>query len=187
MFIRPIDKENIKNNIINHTTSLTFDGVMKTVNNEEEAIKEIIRLTHAQRIKDFVDLDFGGKTISNILMLDDKYPYTDDVVSICISHGENYDYLKSLRRDCAKGNYHYNPQYLSAILRIADYLDLDKQRTPILWYKIMRIDGFSKDEWERHFIIHNEKKFKKYINNKIQIFFDGKVPTQKYIENIYHI
>lgn len=180
MFIRPEDKENIKNNNIKYTSSLTFDGVMKTVNyNEDEAIKEIVRITHAQRIKEFIDFDFGGKTISNILMLDDKYPYSDDVISICMAHGENYDYLKRLRSDCAKGNYHYNLQFFAAILRIADYLDLDKQRTPILWYKIMRIDGFSKEEWERHFIIHNEKKIKKYINNKMQIFFDGKSSNAK--------
>ena len=180
MFIRPEDKEDIKNNRIKYTSSLTFDGVMKTVgNNEDEAIKEIVRITHAARIREFIEYSFDGKTISSILMLDDKYPYADDVIDICVAHGENYDYLKKLRRDCAKGNYRYNLQFLAAVLRIADYLDLDKQRTPILWYKIMRIDGFSKDEWEKHFIIHNEKKIKKYIDNKMQIFFDGKSSNAK--------
>jgi len=180
MFIRPEDKEKIKNNEIKYTTSLSYKGVLKTVGNDEnEAVKEIVRITHAQRIKEFTEYDFGGKTISNILMLDDKYPYVDDVIDICIAHGENYDYLRNLRKDSAKGRYRYNSQYIAAILRIADYLDLDKQRTPVLWYKMMKIDGFSKEEWEKHFIIHNEVKLKKYIDNKIQIFFDGKSSNAK--------
>lgn len=180
MFIRPEDKEKIKNNEIKYTTSLSYKGVLKAVDDDEnEAIKEIVRITHAQRIKEFTEYDFGGKTISNILMLDDKYPYVDDVVDICIAHGENYDYLRNLRKDSAKGRYRYNSQYIAAILRIADYLDLDKQRTPVLWYKMMKIDGFSKEEWEKHFIIHNEVKLKKYIDNKIQIFFDGKSSNAK--------
>lgn len=174
MFIRPEDKENIKNGNIKYTNSLTFNGVLKVVNNEEEeAIKEIVRVTHPQRIKEYIDYDFGGKTIYNILQLDDKYPYSDDIVDICVSHGENYEYLKHLRSDKTKGNYFYNPQYLAALLRIADLLDLDRQRTPVLWYKMMRIDGFSRDEWEKHFIVHNELKIKKYLDNKNQIFFEG--------------
>lgn len=180
MFIRPEDKEKIKNDEIKYTNSLSFKGVLKTVGgNEEEAIKEIVRITHAQRIKEFIEYDFGGKKISSILMLDDKYPYADDVVDICVAHGENYDYLRHLRKDSAKGIYRYNSQYLAAVLRIADYLDLDKQRTPVLWYKMMRIDGFSKEEWEKHFIIQNEVKLKKYIDNKTQVFFDGKSANAK--------
>lgn len=180
MVIRQEDREDIKNNNIKYSTSLTYDGVLKTVNNDpEEAIKEIVRITHAQRITEFINYDFGGKKISDNLILHDKYPYAHDVISICVAHGENYDYLKNLRQDRTKGSYHYNLQFLAAILRIADYLDLDKQRTPILWYKIMRIDGFSKEEWEKHFIIHNENKLKEYIDNKLQIFFDGESSNAK--------
>ncbi len=84
-----------------------------------------------------------------------------------------------MRKNQTKGNYSYNPQFLAAMLRIADYLDLDKQRTPVLWYNIMRIDGFSKEEWEKHFIVHNEKKLKKYLGNKKQIFFEGKSSNAK--------
>ena len=174
MFIRPEDKESIKNGNIKYTNSLTFSGVLKVVNyDEEEAIKEIVRVTHPQRIKEYMSYDFGGKTIDNILQLDDKYPYSDDIIDICISHGETYDYLKHLRCDKTKGSYFYNPQFIAVLLRIADLLDLDKQRTPILWYKMMRIDGFSRDEWEKHFIVHNEVKIKKYLDNKNQVFFEG--------------
>lgn len=180
MFIRPEDRERIKKNDIPYTNSLTFEGVMDVVGGvEEEAIKEIVRITHAQRINEYIDFDFNGKTIAGILQLDDKYGYADDVVSISVAHGENYDYLRELRSQCTKGNYTYNLQYIAAMLRIADYLDLDKQRTPILWYKMMRIDGFSKEEWEKHFVVHNERKFKKYIGDKLQIYFEGKSSNAK--------
>lgn len=174
MFIRDEDKIEIKANRIKYSSSLTFQGVMKAVdNNEEEAIKEIIRITHAQRIREFVDIELDGKTISSILMLDNKYNYVDDIIQICEAHSENHEHLKGLRTNLTKGSYSYNLQFLAAALRIADYIDLDKQRTPIMWYRIMRIEGFSEEEWEKHFIIHNEKKFRKYIDNKVQIFFDG--------------
>ena len=180
MFIRPEDERDISNNQIKYTNSLTFSGVLNVVNQDKkEAIKEIVRITHAKRIQEYMDYDFNGKTISGMLVLEDKYPYADDVVNICVGHGENYDYLKRLRNDCTKGVYFYNPQYLSALLRIADYLDLDKQRTPVLWYNMMKIDGFSKEEWESHFIIHNENKLKVYMNNKMQIFFEGKSSNAK--------
>lgn len=180
MFIRPQDKTDITNNNIKYTNSLTFSGVMNVVNqDEEEAIKEIVRITHAKRIQEYMDYDFNGKTIAGMLVLEDKYPYADDIINICVGHGENYDYLKKLRNNCTKGVYFYNPQYISALLRIADYLDLDKQRTPILWYNIMNIEGFSKEEWEGHFIIHNENKLKGYMNNKMQIFFEGKSSNAK--------
>lgn len=180
MFIRPEDKERIKKNDIAYTNSLTFDGVMDVVgNNEEEAIKEIVRITHAHRIKEYIDYGFGDTAISTILKLEDKYGYADDVVEICVGHGEDYDYLKKLRTRCTKGKYTYNLQFIAVLLRIADYLDLDSQRTPVLWYKMMRIDGFSKEEWEKHFVVHNEQKLKKYVGNELQIFFEGKSSNAK--------
>ena len=180
MFIRPEDKDRITNGDIPYTNSLTFAGVMSVVNNnQEEAIKEIVRITHAQRIREYIDYEFGDKKISSILRLEDKYGYADDVVDICVGHGEDYDYLRNLRTQCTKGKYTYNLQYIAVMLRIADYLDLDSQRTPVLWYKIMRIEGFSKDEWEKHFVVHNEKKLKKYIGNELQIYFEGKSSNAK--------
>ncbi len=180
MFIRPEDREKIKRNEIAYTNSLTFSGVMDVVgNNEDEAIKEIVRITHAQRIKEYVDYQFGDTTIATILKLEDKYGYSDDIIDICVGHGEDYEYLKKLRTRCTKGKYTYNPQFIAVLLRIADYLDLDSQRTPVLWYKMMRIEGFSKDEWEKHFVVHNEQKLKKYVGNELQIFFEGKSSNAK--------
>lgn len=179
MFIRPEDEMNIKANIIKYTDSLTYEGVLNVTGSEKEAVKEIIRITHAARVNEFINYDFGGQTISQILMINGSYSYAEDIVAICRAHGENYEYIKSLRTSTTKGSYTYNSQYIAVLLRIADYLDLDRQRTPILWYSMMGIQGFSREEWERHFIIQNEKKLRKYIDNKLQIYFDGKSSNAK--------
>ncbi len=180
MFIRPEDRIEIKNNNIKHTDSVTYDGVLNVLKDENEAIKEIVRITHAARIEDFMNYEINGNSISKILILNNNYAYSDDIISICKAHGEDYSYLKTqLRTNVTKGSYTYNPQYLAVLLRIADYLDLDRQRTPILWYSMMGLKGFSRDEWEKHFIIQNEKKLKKYIHGKMQIYFDGKSSNAK--------
>lgn len=176
MFVRKEDEENIPKNNIKYAGSITFEGVMRVKNDEKEAVKEIVRLTHAARIYEFLNakLDGSGNTISSILMLNDKYEYAEDVALICRAHGEDYSYIKNdLRDDTTKGDYAYNQQYIAALLRIADYLDLDKQRTPILWFATMGINGFSRGEWEKHFMIQNERKLKDYIDGKMQIYFDG--------------
>lgn len=181
MFIRPEDKERIKNNEIKYLESITYEGVLDVKGSEEEAIKEIVRMSHARRINEFINCTFkDGKSIANTLILNGRYSYAEDVALICQAHGENYDFLRmNIRDDCTKGSYNYNPRYLAALLRIADYLDLDKQRTPIMWFSIMGIDGFSKEEWETHFIISNETKLKKYLDDKMQIYFEGESENAK--------
>lgn len=181
MIVRPQDEVDIKNNNIKYANNITFDGVLKYTKNEKEAINEIIRITHAPRIHDFVFYDFeNGENIANILKVKNLYSYADDVIKICRAHGEDYNYIKNeLKSDCTKGIYSFNQQYIAVLLRIADYIDLDRQRTPIMWYSMMEIEGFSKTEWEKHFQIHNDEKFKKYMDGKMQIYFDGESSDAK--------
>lgn len=182
MTIRPQDREDIRNNKIKYTDTLTYEGVLSVMdNNEDEAIKEIIRRTHAARIEEFISYEFDDKkdTISKILQIDNSYPYADDIIDICKAHGEEHSFLSNMCDDRTKGNFTYNPRFIASLLRIADYLDIDKQRTPILWYSIMKIDGFSKEEWEKHFIIQNNTKLKEGIGGKLQIYFDGKSSDAK--------
>lgn len=180
MTIREEDKNDIKNNRIKYSNELTFEGVLKvTENNENEAIKEIVRRTHAARIYEFIDYKFDNRSISDILLLDNNYPYAEDIAEICKAHGEEHSYLNDMLKESTKGKYSYNLQYIAALLRLADYLDLDKSRTPILWFRVMGIGGFSKDEWEKNFIIHNVTKLKDYIDGKLQVYFDGRSENAK--------
>ena len=185
MFIRPEDEREIKANHIKYSNSLTFDGVLKVSKDENEAVKEIVRLTHAPRINEYISYDIKGQTISNILLINGNYSYAEDIASICQAHGEEYTYVKNLRYESTKGSYSYNPRYLAVLLRIADYLDLDKQRTPILWYSMMGITGFSREEWEKHFIIQNEKSFESLPMGKYRFSLMGKALMLKSIENTF--
>jgi hypothetical protein len=181
MFIRPEDEREIKENKIKYSDTLTYDGVFQVKNDEKETIKEIVRLTHSSRISEFIAYDFGdNNSIAKTLKVNNLYAYSDDVVAICRAHGEDYNYLKTeLRKQSTKGSYVYNQQYLAVLLRIADYIDLDKQRTPMLWFSMMGIEGFSREEWESHFQIHNEMKLKEYMDGKMQIYFDGESSNAK--------
>ena len=181
MFIRPEDEKEIKENKIKYSDTLTYAGVFQVKNDEKETIKEIVRLTHASRISEFIAFDFGdNNSIAKTLKVNNLYAYSDDVVAICKAHGEDYNYLRTeLRKQSTKGSYVYNQQYLAVLLRIADYIDLDKQRTPMLWFSMMGIEGFSREEWESHFQIHNEMKLKEYMDGKMQIYFDGESSNAK--------
>ena len=195
MFIRSIDKEEITKGIIKHADKLkiTYKGVLEVKNgNIDETIKEIIRLTHAARVFEFLDHEFEGhQKIAQILKIDGNYDYSNDIGLVCQAHGEDYNFIKTqLRSSITKGIYEYNLQYFAVLLRIADYLDLDKQRTPMLWFSMMDIEGYSKGEWENHFQISNEKKLKQY-DDKMQIYFDGSSSDAKihrkylkYIDNL---
>lgn len=196
MFIRPIDREEITNGKIKHAEKLkiTYKGVLEVKKGKtEEAIKEIIRLTHAARVFEFLDCEFEShQKISNILKINNNYEYANDVGLVCQAHGEDYNFIKTqLRSSVTKGIYEYNLQYFAVLLRIADSLDLDKQRTPILWFSMMDIEEYSKGEWETHFQISNKKKLKQYDNDKMQIYFDGNSSDAKihrkylkYIDNL---
>ncbi len=124
MFISPKDKEEIKSGKIKYSDTLTFQGVLDVKKgNEEEAIKEIIRLTHAARINEYLEWKFpdSTQTISEILRIDNKYSYAEDVALICQAHGEDYDFIKNKLRDTTtKGKYEYNPQYFAVLLRIEE-------------------------------------------------------------------
>jgi len=173
MFYSDNDVKNIENGEMNDN-NITFEGILKLHISKEEAIKDIIRRTHADRIKIFVNekLNDDGLSIRALLSIDNKYNFADDLIEICISHGKDFENLKTLNVSKYKKTYEYNMQYLAVLLRIGDYLDLDSQRTPILWFRLNDPKGISKVEWEKHFIIENEHKFKDY-NDSLTIFFDG--------------
>lgn len=182
MTIRNQDKELIKSGEISGMDeNLSFLGVLKVSdNNEEEAIKEIVRKLHHNRVYIFLDEDLGnGETIRKKLSINSNISYAEDIAEICSLHGEDHSSLRNISTERAKGEYTFNPQYIAALLRIADLLDIDKQRTPMLWYNVMNIDGFSSEEWETNFIIENTIKLKEHIDDKMQIFFDGKSSNAK--------
>jgi molecular chaperone HtpG len=116
---------------------------------EKKIFTNFLRINHIQRahktIKEYkLDSKISWRGIS----------YCKWVMAVCDSHGlpvkdlykTEYWPIDALVRDKP-----VNVQYLSLILRLADILDLDPERTPKhLFYYINSKDEISIKEWEKH-------------------------------------
>lgn len=119
---------------------------------ENKAFTDFLRKNHVERahkiIKEYeLDSEISWKGIS----------YYKWVKAVCDSHGLP---VKELKRndnwpiDVLVRNMPVNIQYLSLVLRLADILDLDSERTPKhLFYHINPKDEISIQEWEKHLSI----------------------------------
>lgn len=180
MYYNDEDKNEIINGNEVYFNKFTFKGVRNVLRQknpnttDNDVVHEIIRRLHHRRVVNFIDKNGVG----DLMKLEYEFPYKDVVSKICIAHGENFSYLKELPCNDIYGDYRFDSRYIATILRIADLLDIDGQRTPMLWYRINKPEGFSKAEWEKHFIIsNNEKLFPS--EDKMKIAFYGKSQSPK--------
>jgi Molecular chaperone, HSP90 family len=113
-------------------------------------LTDYLRETHGQRAYDFISskyandklLDVYGSNLSIYL------------AKICLSHTKSIDWLtdnKNLRFDENIGSYKVNTIYISIILRLADILDFDSDRTPDVLFKSIHFTSpISLAEWQKH-------------------------------------
>lgn len=142
-----------------------YSVVFATLKDEQMALQECIRPIHAIRSAQHLEkLENEYKTWFIIPQSTNK-SFLQDIQKICQSHNESIEWIKTeLDIEGCKINYNYNLQYISLLLRIADLLDFDEQRTPYYLYKLINPKGFSDNEWKQHFIIDNTQKI--YTNDK---------------------
>ncbi|MGF2411647.1 MAG: HD domain-containing protein, partial [Ferruginibacter sp.] len=151
-----------------------FSAMKKLKENDEGlAMQEYVRRIHASLSAKYVRENLKEKlVIPKLTTLD----FTKELALICESHTEDYDWIKGkLRTNEIRGDYSFNPQFIAAILRLADILDIDSNRTPYNLYKLISPKGISDDEWKQHFVISNNDKI--IINEKTnqkKIVFHGK-------------
>ncbi|WHX68769.1 ATP-binding protein [Peribacillus frigoritolerans] len=146
--------------------NLTYDDykfsafLKKFNNNETEALEDYLRSVHAKRSSDYVK-----KHLRDILVIPSmtSISFVDEVALICESHTKDDPewITKELKKYGQKGIYEYNSQFCAVILRLADILDFDSQRTPPSLNKILTLNGFSQAEWQQHFSIENKNKIRK--------------------------
>jgi hypothetical protein len=151
--------------IINHPNLQSIKQVLKDKNlNEDERssyreteheleaalLTDYVRETHGQRSADFVRARYEG---------DPRWVaagsgLAEFVARLSLSHVVSADDLtkaNGFRYDEVIGTYRVNMIYLGLILRLADILDFDRDRTPDSLYRT--IDFRSKvsiSEWEKH-------------------------------------
>lgn len=151
-----------------------FSAMKKLMANDEDlALQEYVRRIHASLSSKYILENLKDKlVIPKLITLD----FTNELALICESHNEDYDWIKSkLRTNEIRGDYYFNSQFIATILRLADILDIDSNRTPYNLYKLISPKGFSDKEWKQHFVISNNEKI--ILNEKTQqkkIVFHGK-------------
>lgn len=151
-----------------------YSKVMEKYGDEKIALQECIRPLHGKRSKDHIERQMDEKwfLIPNSTVVS----FRDEVGLICMSHNEDFEWIeKTLINQSKKGHFDFNAQYISVLLRIADYLDIDEQRAPLYLYKYLQPKEYSHLEWKQHFVIENYDKV--MVNDKTglkEIVFQGR-------------
>lgn len=167
------DLNNIKSDNFSFC-DVKFSAMKKIMKGDEQlATQEYVRRIHsslsAKYIRENLKKDL---VIPKLVTLD----FTEELALICEAHTKDYDWIKTkLQIKEVKGDYSINPQFIALILRLADILDIDSNRTPYNLYKLISPKEKSDEEWKQHFVISNNKKI--ILNESTQqkkIVFHGK-------------
>jgi hypothetical protein len=118
---------------------------------EDQIFTEYLRRNHVKRSGLYIQ-----ETLScgEFILSYNGIPFYKLLVKICDAHGEPVKKLYDLNiwpKQTLVGKHIINVQYLSLILRLADILDLDSERTPSVIYEFVNPeDPISIIEWKKH-------------------------------------
>ncbi|MBP3709107.1 MAG: HD domain-containing protein [Treponema sp.] len=133
-------------------------AVSETENNLTPSTQDDIRKTHHIRSEKFIN----GKTEKDDCFTIDNESsvnFKSLVASIVRTHGEDFSWIeKNLKKNECFGNDIVNPQFISCLLRLGDYLDFDSRRTPYHLFQFLNLSKKSFSEWKKHFPITNYNK-----------------------------
>lgn len=118
---------------------------------ENQLFTEYLRRNHVKRSREYV---LNNLSKGDLLLSWNETPLYKYLISVCDSHELPVESLNDLKRWSRKElvrNVRVNIQYLSLILRLADILDLDPERTPKCVYEFVDPeDPKSIVEWKKH-------------------------------------
>lgn len=140
-----------------------YECVYDKYDDECLSLQEIFRPIHGKHSKEHI-LNFmldEKNELKSLFCIPGKTNiyFAEEVANICMAHNEEFDWIKlNLTIDDVKGTYHLNTQFIALILRLADLLDIDENRTPAYLYQLLNPQGYSSLEWKQHFIIENSDK-----------------------------
>lgn len=152
---------------------IKYDSLLKKFEGDElKANQDYIRRVHAFRSSEFIKKELKEDLIIPNMI---NTTFEDQVALICQSHTEDIGWIdKNLDPYGKKGDYTYNSQFCAIILRLADILDFDSQRTPPKLFESISPNGISKNEWVQHFSIENTEKIKQIDNGYKLIELHGR-------------
>ncbi len=118
---------------------------------EDQIFTEFLRRNHVNRSAEFIE-KFLSK--GELILSFEGIPFWKQLTAICNGHGEPVSSLANLGkwpRHTLIGENIINIQYLTLVLRLADILDLDPERTPKVIYEFVNPkDPISILEWQKH-------------------------------------
>lgn len=159
MAVSEVDYESIKKPTYVRN-GLTYTAYLNlTPHDEYNAMQEFIRKIHGLRSNEYI-----LQHLNNDLHMPNRQSlqFYEEVGKICQSHNESFDWIsKHLSENELMANQEFNSQYCACLLRLADILDIDDNRTPYKLYEFLSPTGYSKEEWQQHYAIKNDKKILK--------------------------
>lgn len=113
---------------------------------EKHLITEFIRITHADRAMDIIDQDWNDKIRYKDVDL------TPSLAQLCQSHNYDGSRLLELESSMIVGADQYVClPFIGVVLRLADVLDFDANRTPSVLYAHLGVKNpVSIQEWQKH-------------------------------------
>ena len=150
-----------------------YSKVLEKYGDEMTALQECVRPVHGKRARDYIETKMDERLF--LIPESTNISFKSELAQICMSHNEDFEWIKkNLHNDEKKGHFELNAQYISVLLRISDYLDIDEQRAPLYLYKYLNPKEFSDLEWKQHFVIENYDKIRRNPKtNELEIFFQG--------------
>ncbi len=117
---------------------------------EMALLTDYIRVTHGHRTANFICSSYGHDKRIEI----QKTNLAPFLAKLCESHtlsGDALNQSRGFRYDEHLGTYVVNMPFLAVVLRLADILDFDRDRTPeVLLKSIHFTSPVSLNEWEKH-------------------------------------
>ncbi|MBS1662289.1 MAG: ATP-binding protein [Bacteroidetes bacterium] len=118
---------------------------------EDQVFMDYLRQNHVRRSADFIRKNLGEGRLEVSFH---GIPFWDLLIDICDAHGAPVEVLRNSDRwprHTLIGENIINVQYLALVLRLADILDLDAERTPRMIYEFVNPkDPVSILEWKKH-------------------------------------
>ncbi len=180
----PIERYNDLELVIMLYSAIFHDigmAVSETEDNLDSSKQDNIRKTHHIRSEKFIKEENG---IDECFAIDNEssVSFKNLIALIIRAHGEDFSWIgNNLRQNEYFGNDAVNPQFISCLLRLGDYLDFDSRRAPYHLFQFLDFSTRSFDEWKKHYSITNYKK----IDNQ-KIFFTGNCEEPDVFIGILH-
>ena len=113
-------------------------------------LTDYIRETHGHRSAEFIRSDYGSDKRMEVLNVN-LAPFLATLCETHTLHSEAIGPTPGFRYDEQIGTYTVNLPFLAVVLRLADILDFDRDRTPeVLLRSIHFTSAVSLLEWEKH-------------------------------------